>query len=64
MRYLKKIERSCFNCDNFLYLGEGDAVCDLELVPGNELITPIIDGHEVTDHFFYCGGSKWKESLQ
>lgn len=56
----KKEERTCFNCDHFMYLGEGDVVCDLELVPGNESVSPIIDEHEVTDHFFYCGGKKWE----
>lgn len=53
------VAKSCFNCEHFLYCGEGDHVCDLETSAG-AIVQPLIDEWEPTEHFFYCGGKKWR----
>lgn len=51
--------KDCGNCEHFLYLEEGDSVCEIELEEGTvrELLT---DDWERTEHYFYCQGRKWK----
>lgn len=53
------VAKSCFNCEHFLYCGDGDHVCDLETSAG-AIVQPLIDEWDPTEHFFYCGGKKWR----
>lgn len=55
-----KVKKDCTNCDHCLYVGEGDHVCDLEIYAG-AVVEPLTDDFQMTDHYFYCGGSKWIE---
>lgn len=56
---LSALAKSCFNCEHFLYCGDGDHVCDLETSAG-AIVQPLIDEWDPTEHFFYCGGKKWR----
>lgn len=56
-----QVEKDCSTCTHWLYLGEGDHVCDLETAPG-ALVTPLTEDFQFTDHYFWCGGKRWKEA--
>ena len=45
------VAKSCFNCEHFLYCGDGDHVCDLETSAG-AIVQPLIDEWDPTEHFF------------
>ena len=51
------VAKSCFNCEHFLYCGDGDHVCDLETSAG-AIVQPLNDEWDPTEHFFYCAGGK------
>lgn len=51
------VAKSCFNCEHFLYCGDGDHVCDLETSAG-AIVQPLIDEWDPTEHFFLL---RWKE---
>lgn len=41
-------------CDNCIYIGEGDSICDVE----DPIL--VLEDWEPTDDFFWCGGSEFK----
>lgn len=47
-------QKNCFNCDHFLYVGEGDHICDID----NSLLT---DDWVPTDDFYKCKGKRYAE---
>lgn len=60
-----KVKKDCFNCGHLvrfynLTSGECFYVCALELLHGIEAKSLVYD-FKLTDHYFYCGGSKWIE---
>jgi len=53
-------EKCCDTCKRCLYIGEGDFVCDEELVEGGKPKL-IKEDHAPTDHYFWCGGEFWQK---
>jgi len=50
----KKIAKICATCDNCIYIGEGDYICD-------DTKDIVMEDHTPNDNYFHCGGSTWKE---
>lgn len=55
-----KVKKDCSNCANFWKIAEGHYVCEPEFL-AVDIVKLLIDGSLKTDHYFYCGGSKWIE---
>ena len=52
--------KCCDNCENYLYICEGDYICELEMSKGASIL-PIKEEHTPTDHYFWCGGKRWRK---
>ena len=50
--------KCCDNCENCMYVGEGDSICEVEIADG-ATVQPIKEEHTPTDHYFWCGGQHW-----
>ena len=48
------MQKDCFNCENCLYIGEGDSICDFSFAL-------VLDDWEPTDEFMICAGKDWTE---
>lgn len=46
----------CMNCENCIYIGEGDSICDAMDEP-----VLVFADWEPTDDYFCCCGSDWEE---
>lgn len=54
MKEKKKVYKCCETCMNFLPIGEGDHICE-------ENLLMVVSGYEPTEDYFQCGGRKWEE---
>ena len=43
----------CLNCDNCIYIGEGDSICDVD----DPIL--VLSDWEPTDSYFCCNGCDW-----
>ena len=50
----KRFSGSCINCDNCVYIGEGDSICTLE----DPVL--VLEDWESTDEYYYCGGEGYE----
>jgi hypothetical protein len=44
-------------CENCIYIGEGDFMCDADDTP-----RIVLADFEPTEDFFWCNGSEWEDS--
>lgn len=47
--------RNCFNCEHFIYVGEGDYICDMS----NYLV--VEEFAMPTEEFYRCDGKDYQE---
>lgn len=62
---MKKIKipnenKICINCDNCIYIGDGDYICDS--MYDTEKNTPILimEEHTPNDNYWCCNGTEWE----
>lgn len=45
--------KDCYSCDNCVYIGEGDHMCDV-----NNML--VLDDFMPTDNYFWCDGDEFE----
>lgn len=54
MKKKKKVCKCCETCEHFLPIGEGDHICEHNLLI-------VVSDYTPTEDYFRCGGSRWEE---
>lgn len=50
-----RFEKTCDNCSECIYIGEGDSVCLAEQEP-----KLVMEDHLPSDNYYWCCGKEWK----